>query len=190
MGRLIYSMSVSLDGYVNTPTGSLDWVHVDEELHAAFNDEARAVRADIYGRRMYELMTAYWPTADKDPTATPTELDFARIWRETPKLVISRTLERVEWNGRLIRGDPLAEIAALKEQPGFHLGIGGPTTAAPFIRAGMVDEYRLYVNPVVLGGGTPFFPPLDEPLRLELVETRRFDAGVTLLRYVVMGAAR
>jgi dihydrofolate reductase len=190
MGKLIFSMSVSLDGYVNTPTGSLDWVHVDEELHAVFNEEARGVSADIYGRRMYELMTAYWPTAGDDPDSKPVEREFARIWRDTPRLVISRSLDRVAWNSRLIRDDAMAEVAALKAQPGFDLGIGGPTTAAPFIRAGLVDEYRLYVNPVVLGGGMPYFPPLDEPLRLELVETRQFSGGVVRLSYVTVDAAR
>jgi dihydrofolate reductase len=187
MGKLIFSMSVSLDGFVNSASGSIDWVHVDEELHAHFNDEARSMSASVYGRWMYELMTAYWPTAEDDPTSTPVERDFARIWRDTPRLVISRTLADVAWNSRLVRGDALAEVARLKAQPGFDLDIGGPTTASAFIRAGLVDEYRLYVNPVVLGGGTPFFPTLDEPLRLDLVESRRFAAGVVMLRYEAAG---
>jgi dihydrofolate reductase len=100
VGRLIYSMSVSLDGFVETPSRSLDWVLVDDELHAVFNDEARAMGAFLYGRRMYELMVAYWPTAETDPSATPVMREFARIWRDKPKIVFSRTLERVDWNSR------------------------------------------------------------------------------------------
>ena len=187
MGRLIYSMSVSLDGFVNTPSRSLDWVHVDEELHMAFNDEARTMSASLYGRRMYELMSDYWPTAADNPTATPAEIDFAGIWRATPKIVFSRTLERVEWNSRLVRDDVVAEVGRLKARPGFDMEVGGPTIAASLIRSGLVDEFRMYVNPVVLGAGTPFFPPLDERIALELVETRRFSGGVEYLRYEVPG---
>jgi dihydrofolate reductase len=183
MGRLIYSMSVSLDGFVNTPSRSLDWVMVDEELHSFFNDEAREASAFLYGRRLYELMTDYWPTAETDPGATPAMLEFARIWRETPKIVFSRTLERVDWNSRLVRDDAVAEVTRLKAQPGFDMAVGGPTTAAAFIQAGLVDEYRLYVNPVILGAGTAFFPALDDPIRLDLVETRTFGSGVVYLRY-------
>jgi dihydrofolate reductase len=183
MGRLIYSMSVSLDGFVNTPSGSLDWVMVDEELHSFFNDEAREASAFLYGRRLYDLMTGYWPTAETDPAATPAELEFARIWRETPKIVFSRTLEQVDWNSRLVRDDAVAEVTRLKAQPGFDMSVGGPLTAATFMRAGLVDEYRLYVNPVILGAGTPFFPELDDRIALDLVETRTFGSGVVYLRY-------
>jgi dihydrofolate reductase len=183
MGRLIYSMSVSLDGFVNTAEGSIDWVHVDEELHGFFNDQAREVSAFVYGRRMYELMAGYWPTADDEPDAVPVEIDFARIWRDKPKIVVSRSLETVAWNSRLIRGDAVAELARLRAEVGSDLGVGGPTTAAPLIRAGLIDEYHLFVNPVILGGGTPFFPTMADRQGLELVETRAFGGGVIYLRY-------
>jgi dihydrofolate reductase len=183
MGRLTYSMSVSLDGFVNTPSRSLDWVMVDEELHSFFNDEARETGAFLYGRRLYDLMTDYWPTAETDPAATPAMLEFARIWKETPKIVFSRTLQQVDWNSRLVPDDAVAEVTRLKAQPGFDMSVGGPTTAAVFITAGLVDEYRLYVNPVILGAGTPFFPELDDRIVLDLVETRTFGSGVVYLRY-------
>lgn len=188
MGRLIYSMSVSLDGFVETPTRSLDWVHIDEELHMYFNDEARAMRAFLYGRRMYELMTDYWPTAQADPAATPAMVDFARIWKDTPKIVFSTTLERVEWNSRLVRDDAAGEVARLKAQPG-DMDVGGPTIASTLLRAGLIDEIRVFVNPVILGAGAPFFGPLDERIDLRLMETRAFDAGVVLLRYETIPAA-
>jgi dihydrofolate reductase len=187
MGRLIYSMSVSLDGFVNTSSASLDWVRVDEELHRVFNEEARSVSAFIYGRRLYELMTAYWPTAGADPAATPAEVDFAQIWRDKPKIVVSRTLERVEWNSRLVPTGIVEEVARLKEEPGYDMGVGGPTTAATLMKAGLIDEYRVYVNPVILGAGTPFFPELEDRIGLEPLETRAFGSGVVLLRYGRVG---
>jgi dihydrofolate reductase len=183
VGRLIFSMSVSLDGFVDTPTRSLDWVRVDEELHRVFNDEARAMGTFLYGRRMYELMADYWPTGDRDPAATPATVDFTGIWRATPKVVFSRTLDAVAHGARLVRDDAVGEVARLKAESDADMDVGGPTLAGSLIAAGLVDEYRLYVHPVVLGGGTRFFPPLDERIDLELVQTRTFESGVTLLRY-------
>jgi dihydrofolate reductase len=187
MGRLIYSMSVSLDGFIETPSRSLDWARVDEELHSMFNDEAREVSAFLYGRRMYELMVDYWPTAESDPSATPAMLEFAGIWRDKPKIVFSRALTNVEWNSRLVRGDAVDEVARLKARPGFDMSVGGPTAAAPLIRAGLIDDYRLSVHPVILGAGTPFFPAMEDRLSLRLVETRTFGSGVVYLRYEASG---
>ncbi|HEX3428821.1 MAG TPA: dihydrofolate reductase family protein [Candidatus Limnocylindrales bacterium] len=183
MGRIIYSMSVSLDGFVETPSRSLDWVRVDEELHTVFNDEAREMSAFIYGRRMYELMTEYWPTAETDPAATPAMVEFARIWKDKPKIVLSTTLERVEWNSRLLRDGALDEITRLKAQPGFDMDVGGPTTASTLMRRGLIDEYRVFVQPVILGAGTPYVSPTGERVGLKLLETRTFDTGVVYLRY-------
>jgi dihydrofolate reductase len=183
MGRLIYSMSVSLDGFAAAPDGSLEWALVDDELHAHFNREAAGLSASLYGRRMYELMAGYWPTAETDPAATAEMVDFGRIWLATPKVVFSSTLEEVAWNSRLVAGDAAQEVARLKAQPGFVMDVGGPTLAGSLLRAGLVDEIRTYVHPVVLGGGLPFFPPLDAPLRARLLETRVFGTGVILLRY-------
>ena len=96
MARVIYSMSVSLDGFIETPGRDLDWVVIDEELHRYFNDEARDQAAFLYGRRMYQLMAGYWPTADDDPAIPAYMAEWAAIWREKPKVVFSRTLDRVE----------------------------------------------------------------------------------------------
>ncbi|HEY4753372.1 MAG TPA: dihydrofolate reductase family protein [Candidatus Limnocylindrales bacterium] len=184
MGRVVYSMSVSLDGFAADADGSIDWVIVDEELHEAFNDEARQAGVFLYGRRMYELMTGYWPTAEADPTSTAVERDFARIWRDMPKLVASRTLVETGWGVQLVKGDVVDEVARLRSELVGDIGVGGPTLAATLLRAGLVDDVRVYVNPVVLGGGLPFFP---DGLRLDLrlVDTRRFAAGVVLLRYAM-----
>jgi len=185
VGRLVYSMSVSLDGFVETPSRSLDWVQVDEELHSFFNDEAREMGAFLYGRRMYELMTDYWPTAESDPSATPAMIEFAGIWKDKPKVVFSTTLEHVGWNGRLVRGDAAEEVLRLKAQSGLDMDVGGPTTASTLMRRGMIDEYRLFVHPVILGAGTPFFPTLEDRIGLRLVETRTFGSGIVYLRYEV-----
>ena len=189
MGRLVYSMSVSLDGFVETPSRSLDWVLVDEELHSFFNDEAREMSAFLYGRRLYQAMVDYWPTAETDPSATPAMLEFARIWKYKPKIVFSGTLERVEWNSRLVRDDAAEEVARLKAQPGFDMDVGGPTTAATLMRVGLIDEYRLFVHPVILGAGTPFFPALEGRVALKLLETRTFGSGVVYLRYETVSPA-
>jgi dihydrofolate reductase len=184
MGRLIYSMSVSLDGYVETQSRSLDWVLVDEELHSFFDDEAREMSAFLYGRRLYELMVDYWPTAETDPAATPAMLEFAQIWRDKPKIVFSRTLSHVEWNSRLVRDDAVGEVARLKAQPGFDVDVGGSTLASTLMRARLIDEYRLFVHPVILGAGTPFFPALEDRTGLRLLESRTFGSGIVYLRYV------
>lgn len=183
-GRVHYALSTSLDGFAADPDGGLGWVSVTEEIHAAFNDESRAVGTSLYGRRMYELMAGYWPTADADPGATPAEVEFARIWRATPKVVFSRTLASVEHNSRLVRDDAVAEVARLKAE-GLVMDVSGPTLAGSLLAAGLVDDVSVFVNPVVLGAGLRFFPALDAPVGLRLVGTQTFDSGVVRLRYEV-----
>ena len=184
MGKLIYLLNVSLDGFVETPTHSLDWATVDEELHAWFNDQMRALDATLYGRRIYELMADHWPTAEADPSATDVEREFARIWNPMPKIVFSSSLEHVEHNARLVRGDVATVLEDLRREFDGDLGVGGPNLAGQLVRRGLVDEYRLVVHPVVLGAGTPFWPELDAPLRLRLVETQGFASGVEVRSYV------
>lgn len=185
MGRLIYSLNVSLDGYVETPDHSLDWTRVDDELHAWFNEQTRQRDASLYGRRLYELMSAYWPTAESDPQATETMHEYARIWRGVPKIVFSRTLDSVEGNSRLVSGDVGARLAEIRQEFSGDLEVGGPTLAAAFVARGLVDEYRLVVHPVVLGAGTPFFPTGQQPFDLRLTESHTFRSGVVYLGYTV-----
>ena len=175
-------MGVSLDGFIAAPGGEIDWSAPDEELHRFHNEQAQALGAHLCGRRLYEEML-YWETADESPAAPEHELAFARIWQRTPKIVFSTTLEAVEGNARLATGDVADEVGALKQQPGGDLSVGGAGLAATCIELGLVDEYGLFVNPVVLGGGTPFFPPLEQRIELELVETRTFASRVVYLRY-------
>ena len=183
MGKLIYLLNVSLDGYIETPDHGLDWTKVDDELHTWFNDQEREAAASLYGRRLYETMAAYWPTAAADPAATEPMLEFARIWNAKPKIVFSSSLASVSWNSRLARGDIGEELARLKTEFAGDLEVGGATLASAFIRRGLVDEYRLVIHPVILGAGTPFFPPLETPIRLRLLESRKFRSGVMYLGY-------
>jgi len=182
VARLIYSMGVSLDGFIAGAGDAIDWSAPDEELHRFHNAQAREAGAQLLGRRLYETMRT-WETAHERPGIGETELEFARIWQALPKIIFSRTLESVEGNSRLVRDDTVEEVRRLKQQPGGDLAVGGAGLAATFIRAGLVDEYGLFVSPVVLGAGTPFFPPLEKRIALELVETRTFGSRVVYMRY-------
>ena len=182
MRKVIAWMGMSLDGFMAGPDGEIDWHHVDDELHEHFNDALRDKGAFLMGRVTYEGMEEFWPTADRNPESTPAMLDFAGIWRDVPKVVYSRTLERVGDNATLVRDVDPVEVRALKAQPGGDMTLGGADLAATFERLGLVDEYRLYLNPVSIGRGRPVFPT-DTRLHFRLAESRTFGNGVVLLRY-------
>jgi dihydrofolate reductase len=188
MGRLILMMSVSVDGFMSGPDGELDWQTVDDELHTHFNEELGRMGAFLDGRVTYELMAAYWPTADEDPAAPRPLAEFARIWRDMPKIVYSRTLERADWNTTIVREVVPEEVLALKAGTGGDLVVGGANLAATFLQLGLVDELRLYVHPVVLGRGRPLFGESGAYLGLELAEAQTFASGVVLLRYALSRA--
>src|SRR5262245_39775412 len=182
MRKLVYSTSLSLDGYIDSVAGDPNWVVPDEELHRHFNDAEREIETLLYGRRMYELMAGYWPTADQDPSASGAIVEYARIWKSVRKVVFSSTLERADWNSRLIRGDAVAEVARLKAQHGASIGVGGLFLASALASAGLIDEYRLYYVPIFLGSGKAAFSQLQNRVRLEPVETHTFSSGTVLLR--------
>lgn len=179
---VIYSMTVSLDGFIAGPGGEIDWSAPDEELHRFHNQQAREIGAHFCGRGLYEEMV-YWETAEEGLSIAEHEIEFARIWKDLPKVVVSTTLEKVEGNARLVRDGIAEEVARAREQSDGDLAVGGAGLASAFIAQGFVDEYRLFVSPVVLGGGTPYFPTLEERIDLELVETRTFGSRVVYLRY-------
>ena len=179
MRKLIYSMTVSLDGFIAGPGGEIDWSAPDEELHQFHNDRVRTIGGQLLGRRLYETMR-YWDTVDA-ATLGPVEREFAEIWHDLPKVVFSRTLERVEGNARLASADPVEEVARLKEEPGGDLAVGGAGLAAAVID--LIDEFHVFVSPVVLGVGTRFLPAVADRIALELVETRTFASRVISARY-------
>lgn len=181
MGKLIYGMGgVSLDGYISGPGGEFDWGAPDEELHRFHNERVRRLGAHFLGRRLYEVML---PWEKSDDWATEYQMEFARIWRQLPKVVFSTTLESVEGNARLATGDITEEVAGLKQQSEGDLAVGGAGLAAAMTRLGLIDEYELFVNPTVVGGGSPFFGEGTKPFDLELTETRVFGDRVVYLRY-------
>jgi dihydrofolate reductase len=186
MGTIVVSLSVSVDGFFEGPDADLSWHLVDDELHAHFNEEAAKASAFLEGRVSYQLMDAFWPTADQDPDSSEPMREFSRIWRETPKVVYSRTLDRVGENATLVREVVPEEVRELAARG--DLAVGGADLASSFQRLGLVDEYRLYVHPVVIGRGRPLFAP-GSHLDLRLEETRAFGNGVVLLRYSVTGAS-
>jgi dihydrofolate reductase len=183
MRKLIYSIGVSLDGFIAGPDGEIDWSPPDEELHRFHNRQTQELGAHLCGRKLYETML-YWETAEeKDPPPPDYVLEFARIWKALPKIVFSTTLEEVEGNTRLLRDGVGEEVTRLKEEPGKDLAVGGAGLASTCMELGLIDEYRLFVSPVVLGSGTPYFPALSERINLELVETQTFGSGVVYVRY-------
>jgi len=183
MRKVVLMMSVSIDGYIEGPNREIDWHMVDDELHRHFNQVLRSMGAFLSGRVTHELMAGFWPTADRDPASTEPMVEFAGIWRDTPKIVYSRTLERADWNTVVVREVVASEVQDLKAQPGGDLALGGADLAAAFLRQDLIDEYRLYVHPVVLGQGKPLFQPPAPTTNLRLAETRAFGNGVVLLHY-------
>ncbi len=184
MRSVTYSMSVSLDGYIVGPDGSFDWTMPDE-VFRFWIDEIQQVGVHLMGRRLYETML-YWETADQEQTLDDAELEWAAIWKSLPKVVFSTTLSTVKGNARIASGSPAEEIGRLRAEPGEgEIAIGGATLAAEVAAAGLVDEYRAMVYPVLVGGGIPFFPHAERRVDLGLVETRTFNSRVVYLRYRV-----
>ncbi|QGN50082.1 dihydrofolate reductase family protein [Micromonospora sp. WMMD558] len=181
MRKIVVQMSVSLDGFFEGPDGDLSWHLVDDELHRHFNAELREMSAFLNGRRNYDLMAAFWPTADRDPASPEPVREFAGIWRDMPKIVYSRTLEKADWGTEIVRQVDPAEVRRLKEQPGGDMALGGADIAATFARHNLIDEYRLYVHPVIVGAGRPLFPDDGVRRQLRLAGTRTFGNGVVLL---------
>lgn len=183
MRKVILSMSMSLDGFIEGPDRDIGWHQVDDELHEHLNQELSPLGAFLHGRVMYELMAAYWPTADAGPDTPRTVAEFAAIWRDKPKIVYSRTLAHADWNSTIVREVVPEEVRALKEQQGGDLGLGGAVLAAEFLRQDLVDEFRIYVHPVLVGRGKRLFPAAEGITMLRLADSRTFGNGVVMLHY-------
>lgn len=187
MRSVTYSLNVSLDGYITDPDGAIDWGAPDDEVFALATDEVRGVDVHLMGRRLYETML-YWETADQEPGITDAELEFAAIWKAMPKVVFSNTLSDVRGSNTRLATDSLKEeIERLRAEPGDgDIALGGATLAAFAVAYGLIDEYRMRVNPVLLGGGTPFFARDERRENLVLVESRTLASTVQYLRYRVV----
>ncbi|MEU0402940.1 dihydrofolate reductase family protein [Streptomyces sp. NPDC006197] len=185
MRKVTYSMGVSLDGYIVGPDGGFDWTGPDEEVFRFWIDEIREVGVHLLGRRLYETML-YWETAGQDRSLDEAELEWAALWNPLPKVVFSTSLSAVQGNARLASGSLAEEIERLRAEPvESDIAIGGARLAAEAATLGLIDEYRVVVHPVLVGGGIPFFPQRERRVNLELVETRTFSSKVVYLRYRV-----
>ena len=185
MRSVTYSMGVSLDGYIVGPDGGFDWTVPDKDVFRFWIDEIREVGVHLMGRRLYETML-YWETADQDQSLDDAELEWAALWKPLPKVVFSTTLSAVRGSARLASGGLAGEIERLRAKPGEgDIAIGGATLAAEAASLGLVDEYRIMVHPVLVGGGVPYFPQAERRVDLELVESRTFSSKVVYLRYRV-----
>ncbi|MFD6099307.1 dihydrofolate reductase family protein [Nocardiopsis flavescens] len=187
MRDVICSMGVSLDGYIVGPDGSFNWSEPDREVFELATDEVRRVGVHLLGRRLYETMV-YWETVDQNPEHDHPTRAFAEIWRALPKVVFSTTLSEVQGNSRLASGGLAEEVGRLRAEPGEgDVAIGGATLAAEAAALGLIDEYRIRVFPVLVGGGTPFFPRAERHVDLDLVESRAIGSSkVVYLRYRVV----
>jgi dihydrofolate reductase len=182
MAKLIYSAITSLDGYVADEDGNFDWAAPDEEVHTFVNDLERPIGTYLYGRRMYDVMVA-WETMPTDAKQPPFERDFAEIWQAADKIVYSRTLQTASSARTRIERDFDPEaVRQMKASAGRDISVGGPDLAAQAIKAGLVDEYHLFITPIMVGGGKRSFPDHFR-LKLELLDERRFGNGVVHLRY-------
>jgi dihydrofolate reductase len=182
LAKLIYSAIASLDGYVADEDGNFDWAAPGAELHSFINELERPVGTYLYGRRMYEVMLA-WETMSTDASQAAAMRDYAEIWRAADKVVYSRTLEaEASTRTRIERDFDPAAVGRLKASADRNISIGGPDLAAHAIRAGLVDEFHLFLTPVVVGGGQHWLPD-GAQLPLELFDERRFGSGVVYLSY-------
>ncbi len=183
MREIVYMVHTSLDGCIEGPNGEFDWPVMGVELSAYSREVSASCGEFAYGRKVWDMMAGYWPNAESI-SDHPHDIAFAPVWRETPKVVFSRTLEKAEWNTRVVGGDLDDAVASLKAEPGKHLLLmGGAELAAELTARGLIDEYQVFVHPVVLGGGKRPFAEGTARIGLELVESRTFDGSVVLLRF-------
>jgi dihydrofolate reductase len=183
MRKIVLVMQLSLDGYMEGPGQDISWHRVDPELFGHMIEILRPMSAFLSGRISWELMAKVWPTADKDHAGDAQMLAFSAIWKKMPKYVYSRSLKQADWNSTVCNDVVPSQVLALKSQAGGDMTLGGAELAAEFLRLNLIDEFRIYVQPVVLGKGKALFAPMEDKLNLTLLETRTFGNGVVLLHY-------
>ncbi|KUJ66532.1 deaminase [Streptomyces albus subsp. albus] len=182
MGKITHFVHQSLDGYIEGPAGEFDWPVMDPELSAYSQSLCDSADIFLYGRVVWDMMSGFWPRAEEFSTHEH-DLAFAPVWRKAAKVVVSSTLEKADWNTRVIRENVVEELTALKEGGANLLLFGGSALAGYLTEHGLIDEYQIFVHPVVLGGGKPVFQAPGQRFNLALVESRTFDSQVVLLRH-------
>jgi dihydrofolate reductase len=183
VGNIALWMQVSLDGFAEGPDRDIDWPIVDEELWESYLDELSAMDVFLYGREMYEIMASFWPTADADPAISDFYVRFARLWKRIPKTVFSGTsLEAVSSN-TVVRDNVIEEVRAIKASRRNAVLFGGVDIASLLIKQDLIDDYHIFIHPVLLGGGSPLFPVVRNRSDLTLVDTRTFETSVVHMHY-------
>ncbi len=180
--KIIVWMQSSLDGFSSGPDGEFDWPQIGDETHTHFVTTLRSAGMFVYGRNVFEMMAGFWPIADTLPDSTPNQAAYAQIWRPMPKAVLSRTLTGADWNTTVV-ADPASIRELADNADGDTYIFGGCQTVAALGAAGLIDEYQVFVHPVLLGAGRPFFPQLPARAQMVLVESRVFDGSVVGSRY-------
>lgn len=185
MRKVILPMNVSLDGFVEGPHGEMDWFAIDDETWKDMYEQLGYVDTVLLGRVTFQIWENYWPAAGANPASSKDEVGFSRWIEKTPKIVFSRTLDRVGWkNARLVQSDIAGEIARLKALPGKDIALaGGAGIARAFIKLGLIDEYHLRVCSVILGGGKPLFKDPQDRMNLQLLGSRTFSSGMVGLNF-------
>ena len=185
MRKVILSNMVTLDGFFEGPNKELDWQIVDGENKEYAIDLLSKVDALLFGRVTYQLMADYWPAAATNPSTSKSDLEIADKMNNLPKIVFSKTLQEVKWNNsRLVKENIAKEISKMKQQPGKDMVIfGSGSIVSTFMQHGLIDEYRIIVNPIVLGNGNPLFKGINGKQNLKLLNTKVFDSGIVILFY-------
>jgi dihydrofolate reductase len=193
MGTTVYWMNTSVDLLIEQSPddhtgeeGTGSWIRIDEELHRAFNKRGRELALAIEGRVIYEMMESYWPPARHDMSLPDFLREWADIWTDMPKVLVSNTRAHAEHNTRIVGGsDALDQIAQIRAETDGVIGVGGATLATQLLQCGLLDEIVLYTHPAILGTGRPLFDALEAPLILDLLEQERFASGVTMHHYAI-----
>ena len=189
MGRFVYGMNVSLDLLIEQvpgDNGAGEWLRIDEELHREWNELDKSLALLVQGRVMYEVMEHAWPQARQDTSLPGYMREYAGIWTAVPKVLVSRTRTRADYNTTIIGGDSAIEqLAVLRAETDGAIGVGGATLATQLLRAGLLDELVVATHPTILGFGRPLFDDHDRPIDLDLLEQKSFDSGVTMHHYAI-----
>ncbi|HEY9195070.1 MAG TPA: dihydrofolate reductase family protein [Mucilaginibacter sp.] len=187
MRKIISFMHMSLDGFVAGPNGEMNWIKVDEEIFDHVGKRIGESDTALYGRVTYQMMENYWPTAGDRPGASKHDIDHSKWYKNAQKIVLSKSMEGADLANTTIISDNLSDsINAIKQQDGEEILLfGSPTATHVLIQLNLIDGYRLFVNPVVLGQGTPLFTDIKDKIKLKLLNTQQFTSGVTALNYIV-----
>jgi len=183
MRKIIFAINITIDGFADHTAGI-----ADEELHDFFTNYLKTMGVVLFGRKTYEMMSSYWPDAEKDPKSTKSEIEFANVFNQIPKVVFSKTLSRVNWNNtELNKGDLIEEVRKMKEKEGKDISAGSLSIASQLLKQNLIDEFWFLIHPVILGKGVHLFTGLDSRSDLKLVDKKVFSSGVVALHYRYKG---